>query len=281
MTENTSLRRLSTAVVRLILIVFSATVVFPFLWLVYSSFKTSREFMENPVLLPKQLYWENYSHAWVQAKLGSYFFNSILVSVSALLIILLISLTSAYAITRFVNVYTKMLRGLYISTFFLPGIVGLVPLFLMMNDLNLINSRLGIVIVYVAVNISFSVFVLSGFVGQISKEYEEAAFIDGASRYSILFKIILPLSMPAIVTVAVFVFLGLWNEFLYAYTFLSDESLMTVPIGLNNLFAIQKYQTDWGALFAGLTMVLLPTLLFYIFVQKRITSGIATGGLKM
>ncbi|MDG0809817.1 carbohydrate ABC transporter permease [Cohnella rhizosphaerae] len=194
---------------------------------------------------------------------------------------LLISLTSAYAITRFVNAYTRSLKALYISTFFLPGIVGLVPLFLMMNDLQLINTRLGIIVVYVAINISFSVFVLSGFVSQISREYEEAAFIDGASRYGILFRIILPLSTPAVVTVAVFVFLGLWNEFLYAYTFLSEETLMTVPIGLNNLFAVQKYQTDWGALFAGLTMVLLPTLLFYIFVQKRITSGIAAGGIKM
>lgn len=237
--------------------------------------------MENPLLLPEQLNFDNYVHAWVQAKMGSYFVNSILVSGLSLVCTLLISITSAYAITRFVNVYTKLLKGLYISTFFLPGVVGLVPLFLMMNDMHLTNNRFGIVIVYIALNISFSVFVLCGFIGNIAKDYEEAAFIDGASRYKILFKVIIPLSMPAIVTVSVFVFLGLWNEFLYAYTFLTDDAIMTIPIGLNNLFAVQKYQTDWGALFAGLVMVLIPTLLFYALVQKHITSGIAAGGIKM
>ncbi|MCD9022427.1 carbohydrate ABC transporter permease [Cohnella silvisoli] len=281
MNEASVGKKISRAGIRMILIVFAATVILPFLWLIYSSFKTSREFMENPLNLPKQLYFDNYVHAWVQANMGSYFINSILISVVSLACTLLISVTSAYAITRFVNAYTKFLKGLYISTFFLPGIVGLVPLFLMMNDMHLINNRFGMIIVYIALNISFSVFVLSGFVSNIAKDYEEAAFIDGASRYGILFKVIIPLSMPAIVTVSVFVFLGLWNEFLYAYTFLTDEAIMTIPIGLNNLFAVQKYQTDWGALFAGLVMVLIPTLLFYALVQKHITSGIAAGGIKM
>jgi len=279
-TGNTK-QRMQLIGIRLILNVFAATVTLPFIWLIYSSFKTTREFMANPLHLPSQLEFDNYVRAWVQAKMGSYFVNSIVISAAALLGALLISITSAYAITRFDNVYTKFLRGLYISTFFLPAVVGIIPLFLMMNDMQLLNSRTGIIIVYIAMNIAFSVFVLSGFVANIPKDYEEAAFIDGASRYAILFRIIIPLAMPAVVTVSVFVFLGLWNEFLYAYTFLTDESKMTIPIGLNNLFAVQRYQTDWGALFAGLVIVLIPTLLFYSIMQKRITSGIAAGGIKM
>lgn len=266
--------------VRVVLLAFTAVVVLPLVWLIYSSFKVNEEFL-NPWMFPKQLHIENYVNAFVKAKMGTYYLNSILITVVAVLGSLFVGMTSAYAITRFTNPFTKLVKYYYMSAFFLPAIVGLIPLFIMLNSMNLLDSRFGLIIIYITIEIPFSVFVISGFMANLPKDYEEAAFIDGASRYVILFKIITPLTVPALVTVAIFVFLGLWNEFVYAYTFLMSEDKMTLPVGLNNLAAIAKYETDWGRLFAGLVMVLIPTLVFYIALQKRITSGVTAGSIKM
>lgn len=266
---------------RIVLILCSLIFVFPFLWSIYSSFKTSREFLENPWRLPEQLHVQNYYNAFVEAHMGNYFVNSLGITVVSVAVCLLISYMTAYTITRFDNAYTRLVKKAYMSAFMLPAIFGLIPLFMLMNKLKLYDSRIGLTIIDITVILPFSVFVLTGFMAGISKDYEEAAFIDGCSRYGIMFRIILPLAMPSIVTIAIFNFMGIWNEYIYAATMITTDTKRTLPVGLVNLMARQQYHTDWGALFAGMVIVMFPSLIIYMLMQKKITSGIASGGIKM
>lgn len=268
-------------VLRIILISYSAIVLVPFLWSIYTSFKTTREFYENPWFLPKQLYFNNYVNAFLKAKMGDYFLNSFLITALTLMLGTMLSVASAYAITRFKNTFTKLLKYLYLAAFLIPGMFGLIPLFLLMNKIRLLDNRMGLVLVYVTGTLAFTIYVLAGFFSSISKEYEESAFIDGCSYYGILIKIIMPMAKPAIVTVTIFNFIGVWNEYINALTFITTDSKRTLPVGLANLMEVQRYATDWGALFAGLVVVMLPTAIFYGLLQRKITSGLNVGGLKI
>lgn len=265
---------------RIILISYSAIVLVPFLWTVYTSFKTTREFYDNPWFLPKQLYFNNYVNAFVKAKMGDYFLNSVLITALTLILGILLSVASSYAITRFKNTLTRLLKYLYMAAFLIPGMFGLIPLFLFMNKIHLLDNRMGLVLIYVSGTFAFTIYVLTGFFSSISREYEESAFIDGCSYYGILVKIIMPIAKPAIITVTIFNFIGIWNEYMYALTFITTDSKRTLPVGLANLMEVQRYSTDWGALFAGLVIVMLPTVIFYALLQKKITSGLNVGGLK-
>jgi len=266
---------------RIILVSYSAIVLVPFLWSIYTSFKTTREFYENPWMLPKQLYFNNYINAFVKSKMGDYFINSVLITALTLILGTMLSVASAYVITRFKNTFTKLLKYLYLAAFLIPGMFGLIPLFLLMNKIRLLDNRMGLVLVYVTGTLAFTIYVLAGFFSSISKEYEESAFIDGCSYYGILIKIIMPMAKPAIITVTIFNFIGVWNEYINALTFITTDSKRTLPVGLANLMEVQRYATDWGALFAGLVIVMLPTVIFYGLLQRKITSGLNVGGLKI
>ncbi len=272
---------ITTFITRIFLIICSVIFIYPFIWSIYSSFKTSREFLEDPWLLPAQLNFDNYYNAFVEAHMGSYFINSVVISLISVAVCLLISFTTAYTLTRINNLYTRIVRKAYMSAFMLPAIFGLMPLFLMMNNIGLYDSRFGLTLIYITVILPFSVFVLTGFISGIAKDYEEAAYIDGCSRYGIMFRIILPLAMPSIVTITIYNFMGIWNEYIYAATMINSDEKKTLPVGLVNLMARQQYHTDWGSLFAGMVIVMFPSLVIYLLMQKKITSGIASGGIKM
>ncbi len=272
---------ISKIICRVILVTYTVGVVYPLFWSLLSSYKTSREFLMDPFMLPGQLYWENYVKAFIKARIGSYFFNSVIITAVVLFLSLIISFTTAYVITRYDCLYTRMLKKIYLSSFMIPAILGLAPLFLLMNRMNLIDNRAGLTIIYIVSSIPFSVYVISGFLSNISLDYEEAAFIDGCSRYGIMFKVIFPISLPSLVTVTIFNFLGVWNEYIYAVTLIQSEEKMTLPTGLVYLMEVQRYATDWGALFAGMVIAMLPSLVFYALLQRKITSGLTAGGIKM
>lgn len=268
-------------VTQMVLIGFSLIFLFPFVWSIYSSLKTSREFLENPWRLPAQLYFENFYNAFIEANMGKYALNSIFITVVSVSACSLISFTTAYTITRFSNLYTRILRRAYMSAFMLPAIFGLIPLFLMLNKIGLYDTQLGLILIDTTIILPFTVFILSGFLSGLSRDYEEAAFIDGCTRYGIMFKIIFPLAMPSLLTIGIFNFMGIWNEYIYATTMIISDWKRTLPIGLVNLMARQQYHTDWGALFAGMVIIMLPSIAIYLIMQKKITSGISTGGIKM
>ncbi len=165
----------------------------------------------------------------------------------------------------------------------IPLQLAIVPLFFQMKGLDLLNSRLGLVVVYVAFGLPFAFFILAGFFKSLPSSLHESALLDGASQFRAFWSVMLPLARPALITVGIFSFLGTWNEFFMAFMSLSgegSESLRTLPLGLANVTIVSQYRSDWGMAFAGLVVVMLPTLLVYILLQRHITTGLTLGALK-
>ncbi|MBN1901428.1 carbohydrate ABC transporter permease, partial [Candidatus Sumerlaeota bacterium] len=248
--------------------------------LVSTSLKDSWSIFKNPWALPEKLNWVNFYNAWVKAELGYKFLNSAIVDIIALFLILFISAKAAYVLARFDFPGNRLIFYLFISGMALPVFMVVVPLFILMQNLSLLNTRTGLVIVYVAYSLSFTIFVLRGFFRTIPRELSEAALIDGCSPFGVYFRIMLPLVKPGLVTAGIFVFIGLWNEYPLALILISSDSLHTLPLGIANLAMTLKYQADWGALFAGLTIVVIPTVILYSVFQKKIQAGLTAGAIK-
>lgn len=259
---------------------YTLIVLFPIIWTIYTSFKTNKEFYKNPWYLPEGLHFQNYINAFVKANMASYFLNSIFVTLLALGICITFSILTAYAIARCNFKYKQVLHSFYLMGLFLPMIFGIIPLFMLLNKLHLLNSLIGLSIVYGTSAFPFAIYILVGFLVTVPKDYEEAATIDGCSQFKTLVHIIIPIIKPAIITVLVFQFIWFWNEYIQALTFITSENRRTLPVGLVNLMEQQRYSTDWGALFAGLVLVMIPTMIVYGILQKRITDGVSIGGLK-
>lgn len=265
---------------RLALILYSVCVIYPLLWTVLASFKSSAAFYDNPFSLPTTLNWDNYVHAFEKASLGRYFANSLIVTATSVAAGNLLSYMAAFALARYRFIGASWLKRMYLSALFIPAAVGIVPAFMLLNSLHLLDSRTGLILMYTASALPFTIYLLIGFLGNIPKEYEEAAMIDGCGYFRILFRIIAPMTQPALITVTIFNFMAFWNEYLMAVSFLSSENKRTLTLGLAYLMEVQRYATDWGALFAGLVVVMLPTLLLYGVIQNRLAGGIALGGIK-
>lgn len=272
--------RISDGIVRFILYLYSIIVLFPMIWTVYTSFKSSSEFYDNPWALPKQINFNNYASAFKKANMGTYFVNSIIITVLSLALIIVISLLAAYAIARFDSKVTRLFNNLFMGGLFVPSTLILIPLFLLLNQMHLLDKYIGLTTVYVAFSLSFSIYVMVGFLKSIPKDYEEAAYLDGCSYFGALSRVMVPMAKPAVVTVAIFNFISLWNEYIFALVIISSDSKKTLPVGLANLSQVQKYSTDWGTLFAGLVIVMIPTILFYALLQKKLIAGLNVGGLK-
>jgi len=271
---------LSTLPTRIVLVLYSFVVLYPLVWTIYTSFKTTNEFYANPWALPKQISFDNFAKAFQEANIGHYFFNSAFVAVIALAICNTFAFAAAYAIARYTFPFSKWIKRLYMSALFFPAAFSIVPLFMLLNKLHLLDSQLGLSVAYAAASIPFTIYLLTGFLVTISKEYEEAAMMDGCSSFGILFRIIAPMARSGIITITIFNFMGFWNEYIMALSFISTESKRTLTLGLAYLMEVQRYSTDWGALFAGLVTVMIPSMVLYAVLQRKITSGINMGGLK-
>lgn len=273
-------RILGNTLLRCVLIIFALIVIIPIVWVIYTSFKTSAEFLTSPWSLPSELQWQNYYNAFVKASMGDYFINSIGISIVAMTLMLAIIIPASYALSRFNFKMSKFITGLFMAGLFINSSYIVVPIFLLLKDINALDNRFVLAIIYACTGLPFNIYLLTGFMKGIAKDYEEAAHIDGCGYWGTLFKVVLPMSKPGLVTIIMFAFMGYWNEYMLALTLIQTESKRTLSVGLKNLMEIQKYATDWGAMFAGLVIVMLPTMIFYTLVQKRLTSGLSLGGLK-
>ncbi|ACT00433.1 carbohydrate ABC transporter permease [Paenibacillus sp. JDR-2] len=265
---------------RLFLIVQAVIVVYPLLWNVLASFKTNAEVMENPWKLPSGLQWKNYVDAFTTARIGDYMLNSVLVVLISMAVLLIAAVPTAYVLGRMVFRGRGFITQFYMAGLFIGGVYIIVPLFIMMNELHMLDNRFWLSAVYATGSLPFSVYLLTGFMKSIANDYEEAAMIDGCGYFSILVRIIIPMARPGIVTLIVFSFFDFWNEYVMAMTFMTSDAKKTIPVGLSNLMQIQQFATDWGSLFAGLVIVLAPTVLIYALLQKKLTEGMALGGVK-
>jgi len=196
---------------------------------------------------------------------------------------LLLSAMAAYALARFTFPGVRPLFFYFLAGLMVPLQLAIVPLFFQMKDFGLLNSRWGMLIVYVAFGMPFAVFILTGFFKSLPSGLHESALIDGAGEFRAFWSIMLPLARPGLITVGIFSFLNTWNEFFMAFMFLSGEGsqhLRTLPLGLANITIVSQYRSDWGMAFAGLVLIMTPTLVVYGFLQQYLTKGITVGALK-
>ncbi|MCG8452276.1 MAG: carbohydrate ABC transporter permease [Spirochaetales bacterium] len=267
-------------VVRCLLAISALVIIFPLLWTFYTSFKTNEEFLGSIWSLPKVWNWDNYIRAFEVAKIGSYFINSIFLTLMAIAFMFLMGLPAAYILSRMEFRFRKVIFAFFMSGMFISTTYTVLPIFLMLNKVKLLNNLPVLAFVYAATTLSYNIFLMAGFFRGISKDYEDAAEIDGCGYLQKIGLVIVPLSRSGLFVVVLFAFMSYWNEYVLGFTVLRDRALMTLPIGLANLMEIQQFATDWGAMFAGLVTVMIPTMLVYIFVQKYLTAGISIGGLK-
>lgn len=267
--------------IRLFLLVWSIIVVFPVLWVLYTSLKTNEEFMTKPWSLPSVPQWSNFAEAWEKAKFGSYFFNSLFTVIFTLIITLIIVGASAYAIAKFGGRFIKGLEKFYMISMMAPAVLMLIPLYYFADSLYMTDSLFWLSVIYAIQGMPFSVFMLVGFIRGINNSLIEAATIDGASQYTVFFKIIMPLVKPALFTVGLLNVMGTWNEYLTALTFLRDAGKYTISIGLSYLTNSGTYDVNYGRTFAGLAIALIPILIIYAFFQKPLQEGFsASDGVK-
>ncbi|RCW62756.1 carbohydrate ABC transporter permease [Saliterribacillus persicus] len=262
----------------LILILFTIVNAYPILWMIMNSFKTGQEFAFDPFGLPNEWVFVNYVDAWVTANIGSYFFNSLFVGITALFICILIGSLASYFLARFDFKGRNMLYGFFVVGLLVPIHATLVPMFILMQKLGFMNTHLALIFPYIAFNLPITIFLLTSFMRSFPKEIEESAIMDGCSVFRIFWSIILPMSRPALATAVILNFINNWNEFSFALVLINDDALSTLPLGLAN-FAGQ-YTTNYTAQMAGLTLVLIPTILFYLIMEKQIVNGMTQGAVK-
>lgn len=251
-------------------------------WVVLTSLKTNQEMFRIKSIwsLPEVAQWENYLRAWTRSNMGHYIFNSILLSVGSVALLVLISAMAAYILARFKFTGNKFILGGFILGSAIPMQLVAIPLYLLFSDLHLLNNLVALGFVYIAVSLPFTVFILTGFFRSLPSELEEAAVLDGASEYGVFWRVMLPLSLPGLTTVTIFNFLGIWNEYMLGMMLISDPEKMTIPLGLYRLKVVQEYSADWVGLFAGFVMILIPTLIMYLALQDKITEGMTVGAIK-
>jgi N-acetylglucosamine transport system permease protein len=267
-------------IVWILILAFTVTVVLPLAWVLLTSLKSSAEIFKSPWMLPETPRWENFSKAWGEAKIGAYFWNSLLISVSTLAILLPVGAMAAYIFARYPFRGSKVIFSSFLAGLMVPQFLAIVPLFFLMQRLHLLDSRLGLTIVYVAYSLPFTVFVLTGFFQTLPKELDEAAMMDGCGHAGAFWKVMLPLAKPGLIVVGIFNAIGLWNEYSLALVLISSEENRTLPLGIANLVMVEHYQSDWGALFAGLVIVMLPVLIVYWIFRDKIHETMLAGALK-
>ena len=258
----------------------AVVVIFPMAWVVYSAFKTDQEIFFSPWSLPASPQWDNFVRAWRDAHIGAYFLNTLIVIIPAIFFTVLLSAMAAYVLARFPFPGNRLIFYFFMSGMLFPIFLALVPLFFLLNALRMFSTFHGLVLVYIAFSLPFTVFFLTGFFKTIPSELHEAAIIDGANQYQVFLKVMLPLAKSGLLSMAIFNFLGMWNQYILPLVLLSDSKKYVISQGLAALALEQKYQNDWSGLFAAIVIVMIPTLTVYILFQSQIQKGLTAGALK-
>jgi raffinose/stachyose/melibiose transport system permease protein len=260
------------------LALFAVQTVYPIVWMIFGSLKSNDDLFTNIWGPPKILQWGNYAEAWQIGSLGTRIGNSVLVTAASLVLLLLVATPAAYAIARLALPASRVIFLAVLATMMVPAQTTLIPLFLIVKELGLLNSRLGLVLIYAATGTAFSIFVLRAFFLSIPAELEDAALCDGANRWQAFLHIVLPLARPGLATVAIFQGMEIWNEFFLAFIFVRDPARQTIPLGLVEFFF--RYQSEWTLYFAALTTITLPVIILYVAMQRQFIQGLTAGAVK-
>ena len=271
---------IGTTIRVLVLVFFFLLVVLPIYWIVITSFKTSGEILDlnNITFFPKDFTLENYTGLFEQFHYGVLLKNSLLVSVASALVVTVFSMLGGHSLARYKFRGKQTVVLFFLITQMIPGILVIIPLYIIFSKLGMINTHIGLFIYYVTVNLPFCVITMRSFFERIPITLEEAAKVDGCTKMQSLFKIVFPIMFPGIVSVFVFGFIGAWNELIAGSIFISTPEMWTIPVGLKTL--IGKYNVEWGLLMAGGVMALIPTALMFAVMQKFIVDGMTAGAVK-
>ena len=272
--NNIKLIFLSISLFLIILIFF-----FPFFWIITSSFKSPEEIIAtSTTIIPRSFTLEHYNKILFNSDFFIYLKNSLIVSFSSMIISIILSVSAAYGLHKLKFYGNKFVEYSLLVTYAFPGVILLVPIYLLFAKVNLLNSYFALVVVNVLFATPFAVWMLKAFFKLIPNEIEEAAYIDGASRYIVISRIIVPLAAPGIASVAIFCFIISWTEYLFASILISGDDLKTLPVGLAGI--VGQYQIDWGFLLSGAVLASLPVILLFVFIGKYFVSGLTEGAVK-
>ncbi|AST58609.1 sugar ABC transporter permease [Thermoanaerobacterium thermosaccharolyticum] len=273
------MKKIGLYLLEAMLVIWAIIQLYPLFWLFLFSVKNNTEIFGGNILgFPRIWQWSNYSEALSSGNVGRYFINSSIVTILTIVISSILVSTSAYAIVRMKWKYSKLVLTIFLMGMMVPIHATLLPLFIILKDLNLLNTYASLVIPYVAFAIPMGIFILTGFLYTIPKELEESAFLDGCSIYKSFYYIILPLIRPALATIAIFTYLSTWNELMFANTFINSDAIKTLTVGIMSLSG--QYQTEWGPIGAGLVIATIPTILIYVLLSEQVQKSLVVGAVK-
>ncbi|NYF60137.1 carbohydrate ABC transporter permease [Micromonospora purpureochromogenes] len=263
------------------LLVWAALTVLPLLWMFVSSFKSNGEILADPWGLPETLRFDNWARAWTGAHIGRYFLNSLVVVAGSVSLTMLMGATAAYVFARYEFRGRQFVYYLFVGGLMFPVFLALVPLFFVVRNAGLFGTWTGLILVYSAYSLPFTVFFMTAFFRTLPTSVAEAALVDGCGHFRLFFRVMLPMARPGLISVAIFNFLSHWNQFLLPQVLMQgDESKWVLAQGLFALSVSQGYAGDYARLFAGLTIAVLPVLAVYVAFQRQVQSGLTAGQLK-
>lgn len=261
-----------------LLITFTITCIYPLIWLFLASFKTNQELYTNTWGLPAAFSLVNYKDAVITGGIFKFFGNSVIISITTVIITAILSTMASYAITRMHWKMSKAVYGLFLAGMMIPIYGLIIPMFSIFKKLNLLNTHLAVIIPQIALGFPMSIFIICGFMGAIPVELEEAAIIDGCTVPQCFRKVILPIAKSSIVTVMVVQFINVWNDLLLPRIFLTDKAKMTLPVGLTNFKA--QYSTNYVGMIAAVILTIIPSIIVYVALHKQIMEGMVAGAVK-
>ncbi len=252
---------------------------FPLLWILLSAIKGKGEITGNPTaILPKEITFENFRIVFEQLNFGTNVKNSVIIAGATTLIALFVSALGAYGVVRFFPKFGKIMTRVLITTYMFPPILLAVPYAIIMGKLGMMNNRAALVVVYLSFSVPYALWLLVGFFQTVPVEIEESARVDGANKLQVFLRVVLPIVAPGIVAVAIYTFINVWNEFLYSLIMMNSSNKMTVAVALRSLSGQEVL--DWGVMMAASAIVVVPSVIFFMLIQKRIAGGLAAGAVK-
>lgn len=278
--KSTASDKAFATIAHIVLILWVIIVVAPMLWTLMTSFKSTSEIFASPFNLPAKWGFDNYVNAWETAGIGKYFFNTVLVVGSALFLVMLLGAMCAYVLARFKFPGSRLIYYALLGGLMVPVFLAIVPLFFILQNFGLLNTLPGLVVTYVSFALPFTVFFLYAFFRSLPYEISEAAQIDGAGDWRTFFSIMLPMAKPGLASIAIFNFLGLWNQFLLPVALNTNEDNYVLSQGLARFASAAGYDVDFGALFAAVVITVLPVLVAYIIFQRQLQGSVSQGTMK-
>lgn len=270
--------RLLIPIFQIMLVGYAVLILLPLLNMIFSSFKSTREIFQHPYGLPSEWLISNYRAVWVNGGFAAYFVNSVVITGISIALVLLFGSMAAFGIARYRYRLALFVYLLFLAGIMLPLKAAIIPLFLIIRRLGLMNTRLSLILVFTAMSLPATVFILTGFMRTIPRDLEDAARIDGANDFGIYRRVILPLATQSIALVTIYNSVPIWNDFFFPLVFIQSDRLKPLPLGMSVFFG--QFQTNWGLLFAALSIAIIPMLVLYLFMSKYFIRGMTAGAIK-